>query len=79
MQGKNADFLVKIEGNTKESGTYVRVPTAEGLQFLCRDTVKGNLTLELANHEGKILLKANSCLGGLEIGGSPWDDSWIYG
>ena len=78
MQGQNNDFVVKIEGKTKALGTYVRVPTADGLQFLCRDTVQGKLSLELANNEGKILLKANSCLGGLEIGGSPWDHDWIY-
>ncbi|MGK7957915.1 MAG: tocopherol cyclase family protein, partial [Crocosphaera sp.] len=78
MQGKNEHFVVKIEGKTNDLGTDVRVPTAEGLQFLCRDTVQGNLTLELSNHNDQVIVKDRSCLGGLEIGGSPWDEEWIY-
>ncbi len=79
MRGKKDNFMVKIEGKTQETGTYVRVPTAKGLQFLCRDTVQGNLTLELRNHKGKVIVKDTSYLGGLEIGGSPWNEEWIYG
>ncbi len=79
MEGENADFLIKIQGKTDDIGNYVRVPTAEGLQFLCRDTTQGNLSLELYNNEKKLILKATSSLGGLEIGGSPWDQDWIYG
>ncbi|MEL4898394.1 tocopherol cyclase family protein [Crocosphaera sp. Alani8] len=79
MQGKNTKFVVKIEGKTEGLGTYVRVPTADGLQFLCRDTVQGDLTIKLENNEGKTLLNATTCLAGLEVGGSPWDEDWIYG
>lgn len=79
MEGKKSDFLIKISGKTDKPGTYVRVPTAEGLQFLCRDTTHGNLSIELYNNEGKLILKATSSLGGLEIGGFPWDQDWIYG
>ncbi|ACB53037.1 conserved hypothetical protein [Crocosphaera subtropica ATCC 51142] len=79
MQGKNSDFAIKIEGKTKSIGTYVRVPTADGLQFLCRDTVQGTLKIELQNNKGKTIFKATSSLGGLEIGGSPWHKDWIYG
>ena len=79
MEGKNEEFLIKIEGKTDDLGTYVRVPTAEGLQFLCRDTVQGKLTIELKTNRGKKILKADSCSGCLEIGGSPWYEDWIYG
>ncbi len=78
MQGKNADFTINIEGKTEQPGNYVRVPTNEGLQFNCRDTMQGNLTIELQNNQGKVILNATSFLGGLEIGGSPWDEDWIY-
>ncbi|MDJ0510420.1 MAG: tocopherol cyclase family protein [Crocosphaera sp.] len=79
IEGKNGDYLITIVGKTDDIGTYVRVPTAEGLQFLCRDTVKGHLTIELKNHQGNTILKATSFLGCLEIGGSPWEQDWIYG
>ncbi|MGK7941679.1 MAG: tocopherol cyclase family protein [Crocosphaera sp.] len=78
MEGKNEAFFIKIEAKTEDLGAYVRVPTAQGLKFLCRDTVQGILTIELKNNQGKTILKDTSFLGCLEIGGSPWDKDWIY-
>jgi tocopherol cyclase len=77
MQARNDDFKVRLRGTSDRPGIYVRVPTAEGLSFRCRDTTNGRLTLELSEINGKTLLKAESFLGGLEIGGSPWDRAWI--
>ncbi|MEA5535984.1 tocopherol cyclase family protein [Crocosphaera sp. XPORK-15E] len=78
MEGKNADFTIKIVGTTDQAGNYVRVPTAEGLQFNCRDTMQGNLSLELRQTQGQLILKAVSHLGGLEVGGISWDNPWLY-
>lgn len=77
MQGKNEKFMIIIKGTTEQSGNYVRVPTAEGLQFKCRDTMQGNITLELRQCPGNLIVKATSFLGGLEIGGAPWENIWI--
>jgi tocopherol cyclase len=72
MQAYNEQGEVKLTGTTDLKGTLVRVPTAKGLRFSCRDTVKGRLSLELSDRNGITILKANSSLAGLEIGGLPW-------
>ena len=77
MQAIDRDFEVTLTGTTNLSGTYVRTPTAKGLIFNCRDTTRGELELELRSRFGKTILKANTNLAGLEVGGSPWHGSWI--
>ncbi len=78
MEASNDDFTVTLVGTTDLPGTYVGTPTAKGLVFNCRDTTKGKLFLELRSRSGKAILKANSCNAGLEIGGSPWNEAWIF-
>jgi tocopherol cyclase len=77
MQGENEQFVVKLIGTTERQGTLVRVPTERGLSFCCRDTLQGKLILELRERQGNTILQAESHLGGLEIGGSPWQESWL--
>ncbi len=80
MQASNPEYEVTLTGTTDHPGTPLRAPTQEGLIFFCRDTMRGQLTLELRERRGgksKIILKANSSVCGLEIGGSPWLESWI--
>jgi len=80
MQSRNANYEVELIGTTDQPGTPLRAPTQEGLIFFCRDTMQGNLTLELRERRGgksKTILKAHSCVCGLEIGGSPWQEAWI--
>jgi tocopherol cyclase len=69
-------FEVILRGECDSPGAYVRVPTPNGLDFLCRDTTKGKLFLELRENQNT-LLKAESYLCGLEVGGAPWDEVWI--
>ena len=76
MQAFNNKYSVSLTGITNLPGTYVRTPTAKGLVLNCRDTTQGKLSLELKS-QSKVMLKANSNLAGLEIGGSPWNQSWI--
>ncbi len=85
---------VVITGRAHDAGAYVRVPTREGLQFLCRDTTCGELCIQLwdclgdcrgATGDGqafqgnRLLLEATSQLAGLEVGGSPWNERWVNG
>ncbi|WP_036485872.1 tocopherol cyclase family protein [Myxosarcina sp. GI1] len=77
IQTSNRDYQINLTGTTNLPGTFVRVPTAKGLVFNCRDTTKGKLTLELRSRYGKTIVMANSNLAGLEIGGSSWDEPWI--
>jgi tocopherol cyclase len=70
------NYSVTLTGKTNLLGTYVRTPTAQGLKLNCRDTTQGNLTLELKK-QAKIIVKANSNLAGLEIGGVPWSENWL--
>ncbi|MEM8779725.1 MAG: tocopherol cyclase family protein [Cyanobacteria bacterium P01_G01_bin.49] len=77
MQARNNDFVIKIVGTTDQPGNYVRVPTDDGLQFHCRDTMQGQITLELRQHSGNLLLNATSHLGGLEVGGKSWHKPWV--
>lgn len=78
MQANNGNFTIEITGKTDRSGTWVRVPTQKGLRFGCRDTTKGQLSLQLKNSWGKTLLSVTSDRAGLEIGGAPWHQPWIY-
>ncbi len=73
MEAIKENFVVTLIGTTDLPGTYVRTPTAKGLVFNCRDTTKGKLSLRL-RYQGKIIINANSCFAGLEIGGHPWNE-----
>ncbi|TAF50065.1 MAG: tocopherol cyclase, partial [Oscillatoriales cyanobacterium] len=87
MQARNSQFEIELSGSTKNSGTYVRTPTVNGLAFCCRDTTHGELRLQLrelldqnveknGKQRSKIILEAQSSLAGLEVGGGPWDAVW---
>ncbi len=79
LQARNQDYQVNLSGKTNLSGTPLRAPTENGLIFCCRDTMQGQLNLELeklSQGERKIILKAHSFLCGLEIGGGSWHSSW---
>ncbi len=77
MQAIKDDYEVELIGTTDQPGTPLRAPTAEGLQFCCRDTMRGAVRLILRDRAGKTLLDATSHLCGLEVGGSPWDEVWV--
>lgn len=79
MQARNNQFEVELSGTTDQPGTPLRAPTEDGLLFFCRDTMQGQLRLELreiSQPKSQIVLKAHSFLCGLETGGSPWDEPW---
>lgn len=79
MQAQNSEYEVSLTGTTDLSGTPLRAPTESGLVFACRDTMQGQLSLELRSRssgQSKLLLAAKSSLCGLETGGGPWDKSW---
>ena len=76
LQAKSAEYEVVLTGVTEYPGTYVRTPTAQGLVFNCRDTTNGKIHLALSDTCGEIIVKANSNLAGLEVGGEPWDKAW---
>ncbi|NJR17065.1 MAG: tocopherol cyclase [Calothrix sp. CSU_2_0] len=79
MLARNSEYEVELIGTTNLPGTRLRAPTEKGLIFCCSDTIQGKLSLELrklSSGKSKIVLKATSNLCGLEIGGSPWDNSW---
>ena len=69
IEAYNERFKVKILGITNLNSTHVRVPTAKGLLFACRDTLKGELSLELKHNDDQTIVRANSNVCGLEIGG----------
>lgn len=77
MTAKNADYSVTLIGKTDLPGTPLRAPTAQGLVFACRDTMQGNVVLELRHRwSNQLILNATSSLCGLETGGQPWDEVW---
>jgi tocopherol cyclase len=80
LQGKLAEseqYKVVLKGETNLSGTYVRTPTAKGLVFNCRDTTQGKLSLSLYDSQGRTIVEAYSNQAGLEIGGTPWEETWV--
>lgn len=76
MTARNPDYEVSLIGTTDRPGTPLRAPTEQGLQFCCQDTMQGNVRLELRQHNGKLILAAESDLCGLETGGAPWNETW---
>lgn len=87
MRARNSQFEVELIGTTNTPGNYVRVPTAKGMAFCCRDTTHGNLCLQLrellggnvdknGSQRSRIIVEAQSSLCGLEVGGGPWDEVW---
>ncbi|MBE9125796.1 MULTISPECIES: tocopherol cyclase family protein [unclassified Coleofasciculus] len=79
MQARNSQYEVELTGTTDRPGTPLRAPTEQGLIFICRDTMHGQLTLELRERHGQraqTILKANSSVCGLEVGGEPWSEPW---
>lgn len=80
MSARNAQYEVSLTGTTTQPGTPLRAPTEQGLVFCCRDTMNGDLTLELRERRmgwrSKPLLTAHSALCGLEVGGGPWETVW---
>lgn len=79
MQAKNSQFEIELTGTTDQPGTPLRAPTENGLIFCCRDTMRGQLNLELrelTQGKSQLILKAHSFLCGLETGGGPWEETW---
>jgi tocopherol cyclase len=79
IHARNSRYAVDLMATTDRPGTPVRAPTEQGLIFVCRDTVKGQLTLrlwELQDCFSQLLVEATSQLCGLEVGGGPWEEVW---
>jgi tocopherol cyclase len=76
MWASNADYEVELTATSDRPGTPLRAPTRDGLVFACRDTMHGFVDLTLRDRKGNEILHATSSLGGLEVGGGPWDDVW---
>ncbi|MBW4463876.1 MAG: tocopherol cyclase family protein [Pegethrix bostrychoides GSE-TBD4-15B] len=72
---QSAEAAVELIATTDLPGTELRAPTQQGLQFCCRDTMRGQITLKLWQRD-KLVLEAQSDLCGLEVGGNPWDQVW---
>ena len=79
LSAQNFAHRVVLTGRATDEGAWVRVPTRDGLQFLCRDTTHGHLSLQLWKRgaEDTLIVEANSSLAGLEVGGDPWQEPWI--
>ncbi len=77
LTARDHRYRVEITGRADDKDAYVRVPTREGLQWLCRDTTHGNLRTQLWSVDGGLVVEATSDLAGLEVGGGPWDAAWI--
>lgn len=78
MQARNSEFEIFLIGTTDLPGTPLRAPTQDGLIFCCKDTMLGQVSLELRRRAGsKLILEAKSSVCGLEVGGSPWDEAWV--
>lgn len=77
MQATNSQYQVTLVGTTDLPGTPLRAPTENGLIFACKDTMRGEVRLEVRSRDSATpILTAFSSLCGLETGGSPWDDAW---
>ncbi len=69
MRATNENYTIVLIGISDHPPDRVRVPTEKGLCFACQDTLKGKLSIKLADSRGKTIINASSGLAGLEIGG----------
>jgi tocopherol cyclase len=76
IEAFGCDRQVQIIGKAIDAGTWIMVPTATGLKYLCRDTTKGFLEVTL-KVQGQTI-KATSDLAALEVGGEPWSETWEF-
>ncbi len=76
MQAINPDFKVELTGITELAGTMVSTPMEQGLVICCRDTLKGQLTIDLSTRQGDRIVSTTSDRAGLEVGGEAWDRVW---
>lgn len=79
MDAKSRDYRVTLTATTDLPGTPLRAPTIDGMQFVCRDTMRGTITLELWDRFERSIVRATSSVCGLETGGAPWDETWASG
>jgi tocopherol cyclase len=81
MEAQTDDYAVQLVAGCDRPGTPLRAPTQAGLTYACRDTMHGQLHLQLkqVHRQGTtLLLQAHSHLCGLEIGGGPWEQNWQH-
>ena len=80
MEAHNDHYAVELRGSCDRKGTPLRAPTQNGLIYICRDTMHGQLHLRLTSQHSqgsKVLINAHSNLCGLEVGGGdPWETDW---
>ncbi|MGL5082054.1 MAG: tocopherol cyclase family protein [Microcoleaceae cyanobacterium] len=76
IQARNERYSVSLTATTHRPGTQLRAPTEQGLIFFCRDTMNAEITLELWEGD-RTILTAHSSLCGVEVGGRPWENTWI--
>ncbi|MCM1985071.1 tocopherol cyclase family protein [Lyngbya confervoides] len=75
------DYAIALRGHCADPGVLIRVPTASGLDFLCRDTTRGLLSVKLWEKQGGakgLIMQAHSQQAGLEIGGLDWTADWDH-
>ncbi len=78
MNAQNQEFEIVLRGTTLRQGTLLRAPTQRGLDFCCRETLKGDLFLQLRSRSSStVIIEANSSLAGLEVGGNCWEDVFL--
>lgn len=73
------NYAIALVGHCTEPGVPIRVPTASGLEFLCRDTTRGTLSIKLWEIQDRakvLILSAHSQQAGLEVGGLDWTEDW---
>jgi tocopherol cyclase len=81
MSAQNSQYQVNLRGTCSQPGTPLRAPTRKGLRFCCRDTMQGQLQLELRQGQ-ELIISASSPLCGLEVGGEAvqqtglWPTAW---
>jgi tocopherol cyclase len=77
MWAKTAQYEVELTATTELPGTPLRAPTQQGLVVCCRDTMRGQIHLQLRQQAtSQLILEATSNLCGLETGGGPWNGVW---
>ncbi|MEM9118752.1 MAG: tocopherol cyclase family protein [Cyanobacteria bacterium P01_F01_bin.56] len=84
MTAENYRYRVVLRGQANTSPTQVRVPTLAGLRFECWDTTHGHLSVSVwerspqSSQQKSLILRANTNLAALEVGGKGWHQDWQF-
>ncbi len=81
VEARGPAGILRLSGHTERTGTAVMTPSLMGMQYGCRDTLRGSLRMQWWRQEGQVWVKElditseSACL---EVGGTGTQSGWEH-